>query len=211
MTCHSAVSQSLFFCPLGSLRDTLLPRCALCSLLHCTQDDLTGRPFIVGKCLCAHDCAIRPHRFRGSGLPHKRPNRLRPRRSPIGQYCLLLGWETMCVHHTDIIPGQAAKHHMGTTPAAGNKQHYTTPAVADAPCHALVRLAERTEQHAAAPHAVRRLVGAFRVVGQTHTQPRLFSRLARGPLCPFGFWAFPVDFGTALAEENFAVLTKLFM
>ena len=43
------------------------------------------------------------------------------------------------------------------------------PAVVDAALHALVRLAERAEQHTTAPHVVRRLVRARRVVGQPDT------------------------------------------
>ena len=48
-----------------------------------------------------------------------RPNRLRPRRSPIGQYYLSWGWE-LCVRIIHTSPSRVTKPHVGTTPAAGN-------------------------------------------------------------------------------------------
>ena len=56
----------------------------------------------------------------GEGACPTRPNRLRPRRTTIGQYCLLWGWELLCAHHTPASPRQVTKPKVGTITAAGN-------------------------------------------------------------------------------------------
>ena len=62
----------------------------------------------------------------GEGACPTMPSRLRPRRTTIGQYCLLWGWG-LCVRIIHTSPSQVTKPFVGTTPAGRRQQHYNPP------------------------------------------------------------------------------------